>query len=535
MEGHYMQSRRTFLKGAGVAAAAAATFAIAGCASPGKETTDAVKWKEEYDVIVVGAGLAGLAAAVTVATEGNGAKCLLLEKDTMPNGNSPFCQGSTLFTETPDKLLPYLKALSGGATPDDVLAAFADGLKDNFEWIKSLGANESDINVSPASPANRTEYPEFNIGESYKMITFTGQGGGHKHIHAFLLDVINKYSDVITYKTSTPLEALVQDNATGAVLGVMADGASYKANKGVIMCCGGFESSEEMLATYHGVKGVKPLAAKANTGDGHMACMNAGADQWHMTAGAQYWMAARNIENTKHISNIWHYSNKKWGITVGANGRRFYQDCDGCAVPSPYEAPYAEAGADLTRGVGYRHGITQFGGNWTHLPFPEKGWLVFDAQGLAKGGLPPELTKDPVADGWTYSANSIEELAAAIKVPADELTKTVAIWNEFCDAGEDKAFYRPADTLNKVAEPPFYAMLCVPTMLNTDGGPVRSAAGEILNPMGKPIPGLYSAGEFGSVWGHLYQGAGNLGECLAFGRISVRSALAAKGAEPEKK
>lgn len=75
-------------------------------------------------------------------------------------------------------------------------------------------------------------------------------------------------------------------------------------------------------------------------------------------------------------------------------------------------------------------------------------------------------------------------------------------------------------------QPPYYAMLCVPALLNTDGGPVRNEKGEILDPFGQAIPGLYSAGEFGSIWGHLYQGGGNVGECGAFGRISARSALA---------
>ena len=86
-------------------------------------------------------------------------------------------------------------------------------------------------------------------------------------------------------------------------------------------------------------------------------------------------------------------------------------------------------------------------------------------------------------------------------------------------------FHRPANKLKSIEEGPFYALFCAPTMLNTDGGPRRSAKGEILDLDGQPIPHLYSAGEFGSVWSNMYQGAGNLGECLAFGRISVRNCL----------
>ncbi len=91
-----MQSRRAFLKTATVALGGAAVAGLAGCA-PAAETpandkaasVDEVQWDEETDVIVVGGGLAGLAAAVTVATEGNGAKCLLLEKGPLETGSVP--------------------------------------------------------------------------------------------------------------------------------------------------------------------------------------------------------------------------------------------------------------------------------------------------------------------------------------------------------------------------------------------------------------------------------------------------------------
>ena len=61
-------------------------------------------------------------------------------------------------------------------------------------------------------------------------------------------------------------------------------------------------------------------------------------------------------------------------------------------------------------------------------------------------------------------------------------------------------------------------------MLNTQGGPRRNEKGQIVRPNGTPIPRLYSAGELGSIYSYLYQGTGNIGECLAFGRISGRNA-----------
>ena len=318
----------------------------------------------------------------------------------------------------------------------------------------------------------------------------------------------------------TPIEALIRDDE-GSVIGVVADGKRYRAKGGVIMCTGGFENDQKMLQDYTGVKGY-PYAGQANTGDGHRICQKAGAGFWHMHGGATYWLSLRNLENTRFLSTLYSFTTKQHGITVGVNGRRFYQDFDGCSNFKKYALP----GTDITRNVGYRHGITQFGGGMAHLPLPEKGWFVFDQAGLDAGACPKDKSEDPVADGWAVRADSIEELATLIEVPADELTKTVNQWNEFVERGEDLAFYRPADTLTPIAQAPYYAMLCVPALLNTDGGPIRNEKGEVCDPDGNAIPGLYSAGEFGSIWGHLYQGGGNVGECGAFGRISARNALA---------
>jgi predicted oxidoreductase len=78
----------------------------------------------------------------------------------------------------------------------------------------------------------------------------------------------------------------------------------------------------------------------------------------------------------------------------------------------------------------------------------------------------------------------------------------------------------------RFGSPPYYAIELSPSMLNTQGGPRRNERGQILRPDGTPIPRLYSAGELGSIYSYLYQGTGNIGECLAFGRISARNAVA---------
>lgn len=520
-------TRRSFLRGAGLALAGVGAFGLAGCGGVAAGTSASDRWDGEYDVVVAGAGIAGLTSALTVADEGAGASCLLIEKDTHPNGNSPFCAGWQIYFDETDGPMNYLEHLIGDSTPKETIRAFVEESKHNLDWILGLGAQREWLNISAPDPSGTetNEYAEFPDDNTVGFLLFKTEeelpGDQPHHIHEFLLKEMEKRKEAIDYKTRAALESLVQDPDTGEVLGVVANGKRYRAKRGVVMCTGGFENDPDMLRDYTGVKGY-PYAGAANTGDGHRACMKAGAGFWHMHSGAQYWLSLRNLENTQFVSRLYSFSSKQHGITVGVNGRRFYQDYDACSNYKSYALP----DTDITRNVGYRHGITQFGGALTHLPLPEKGWFVFDQNGLDAGACPKETSADPVGEGWAVVANSLGELAAAIEVPGDELEKTVRQWNEFVEKGEDLAFYRPTDTLVSLSQPPFYAMLCVPALLNTDGGPLRSAQGEILDPFGQAIPGLYSAGEFGSIWGHLYQGGGNVGECGAFGRIAARSALA---------
>ena len=536
------QSRRTFLKTASVALAGVAGLGIAGCApkgtSGGNETGTAAgtdtKWDEEFDVVVIGAGCAGQAAAITVALEGNGATCLLAEKGTMPGGNSPYCKGTIVYAEDEDAFNQYMLEMRGeeGTTPDDVIAAYAKGAVENYPWVfETLGASLEEASIVAPSTmddplATAPEWPEFEHCYALGKLTVAGNKDieikGDTHITKLLDRVISDHADVIEYRTDAPMSELIQDPSTKRILGAVIDGKNVKANRGVIMCTGGFEANPVMRQDFIGQGGAEPAINKLNTGDGHKACMKVGADFWHMEHVAGFWMAGRDLENTKFTNNqIISPCPKQFGITVGVNGRRYYMDWDGYSNKSDIE--YMD---DPSLAVGSRHGHMQIGGEWPHLAQPRKAWFVFDQAGLEAGAIPAETTSDPVADNLAYAADTIEELAAQMNVPADELKTTVDQWNECCANGKDIFFHRPASTLTPVATPPFYAQLCIPSFLNTDGGPVRNAQGEILDPDGNPIPGLYSAGEFGSIWSGVYQGGGNVAECLIFGRISARSALA---------
>ena len=106
------------------------------------------------------------------------------------------------------------------------------------------------------------------------------------------------------------------------------------------------------------------------------------------------------------------------------------------------------------------------------------------------------------------------------------LERTVTQYNEYCRVGRDTDFDRSRETLVSINKPPYYAIKLWPALINTQGGLRRDKEARVLSCEGKPIPRLYAAGELGSIWGFLYQGAGNIGECLVFGRIAGRNAAA---------
>src|SRR5262249_54877339 len=130
-----------------------------------------------------------------------------------------------------------------------------------------------------------------------------------------------------------------------------------------------------------------------------------------------------------------------------------------------------------------------------------------------------------LAKGWIKTGDSIAALAAKLGLDPAPLEGSVSRWNGYCEAGYDAEFGRTL-MLAPIVKKPFYAVELSPSMLNTQGGPRRNERGQIVRPDSTPIPRLYSAGELGSIYSYLYQGTGNIGECLAFGRISGRNAAA---------
>jgi succinate dehydrogenase/fumarate reductase flavoprotein subunit len=297
-----------------------------------------------------------------------------------------------------------------------------------------------------------------------------------------------------------------------------------KARKGVILTCGGFENNQEMIRNYlPGVPYCYTSGSPYNEGDGIAMAMSVGADLWHMNnyAGPSMALKVPEVRTTFSMQAL-HYSKQPPGgmIVVGPDGRRFADE--------KFKT---------------RHGKVPVNGRWLPLATPCPMWLIVDRVHFSAGPLYDshpshgwtqivekyEWSADnskELAQGWIVEADSIGALATKIGLDPATLEATIGRWNGFCEAKCDAEFGRTL-MMAPIAQGPFYAVEMSPSMLNTQGGPRRNEKAQIVRPDGTPIPRLFSSGELGSIYSYLYQGTGNLGECLAFGRVAARNAVAA--------
>jgi len=479
------------------------------------------QWDVEADVVVVGLGAAGVAASVTA--HDLGVKVVILEKapEGEEGGNTRVAGQGYLNTSDAAQAAAYLTALCGPFTvPEKMVRVWAEEMGRNNNWLAGLGGDPQEHQHPPVG----IEFPDLpGAGCVHKF--HDGPTYGYSYTWKRFESLVKQRPIPIFYET--PGKALIQHDATKEILGVRAvrggKSVNVKARRGVVLTCGGFENNQEMIRNYlPGIPYCYTSGSPYNEGDGITMAMSVGADLWHMNNYAGPSMALKVPEIRTSLSmQALHYSKQPPGgmIVVGPDGRRF---CD-----EKYKT---------------RHGKIPVNGRWLPLSTPCPMFMIFDHTMFSAGplydGHPShgwtqiveryqwsEDNSAELAKGWIEQAGSLAGLAAQIGLDPVALGDTVGRWNRACDAGHDAEFGR-AMMLEPIAAGPFYAIELSPSMLNTQGGPRRNEKGQIVRPDGSPIPRLYSAGELGSIYSYLYQGTGNIGECLAFGRVSGRNAAA---------
>ena len=468
--------------------------------------------EEHYDVVVVGSGIAGLAAALSARERG--ARVALLERAT-PAARG----GNTRYTEA------FLRMKSVTEPSDDLAAALLSDfmgypdpglLMETFgpsrDWhgpASTLHAVDHAVVTTLAEAAGPTLEWLAGFGVRFEALptpfltTSTTRlapvGGGLALVEA--LSAAATERGVHTFYETTARSLVVEG---GAVTGVEAERPEgpIRLSGAVVLACGGFEGNAEMLARYQGGTAMlcRPVARGGhfNKGEGIEMALAVGA----ATAGNFGLFHAEPIDPRSGAPEAAIFA-FPYGILVNLEGRRFTDE-----APGPVDAWYERITRSIqaqTRGIAY---------------------LILDADARAVPNLRTALRTDqpPIA------AADLPGLAAQLEMPADELVRTVDAFNAACRDGD----YDPArpdglataglqppksNWARPVGRGPFHAYPVMAANVFTFGGLRTNDRSEVLNRDGRRIPGLYAAGEITGLYYSNYTGSTSVLRGAVFGRI----------------
>jgi succinate dehydrogenase/fumarate reductase flavoprotein subunit len=536
----------------------------------------------EVDVIILGTGAAGMAAAI--AAHDAGASVALVERWDRIGGTSAISGGVIWVADNPrmraagmsdsrEDALAYFRSLDHGDLVPETLEAFVDRGPEALAFLEDAGALA--VSVLPGYPDYYTDRPgakpQGSRALDHDLFDLTTLGEWAAKIYAIEepKPLMLRETPLGGASAMPPMEVLGQRMAARQcgfgqamvarllkacltrgiepILGVETkrlardgerisgiegtkDGAPFAlaARRGVIITTGGFEWDAEARQTFLRGPVTAPASPPTGTGGGLKLAMAAGAKLGNMTSA--WWAPTLVTPDAPWASGepraqiILIERTVPHSILVNRQGKRFCNEA----------ANYSALG-------GVFHQFDPATYDYANLP----AWLIFDAQYAARYPLGTRQPGQPMPD-WVMRADTLEGLAGQIGLEADALAETVARFNIHADEGRDPDFGRgtsaydhfygdrsrakekggAAVTLGAIREAPFYAVEISSGLLGTNGGPRTDGQARILGHDGAPIPGLLGAGNaIACPTGGIYAGAGGtLGPALTFGYIAGRTA-----------
>ena len=474
------------------------------------EAINEVSETKDYDVVVVGAGSAGMAAANRAAEEG--ARVAVVQKLAMASSQGFNAAGVSPAATDVQKaaFVSTLMSLCDLRPSRELLEAYANTSGEAIMWYRDLITRAG---VELPAEEESTYVRDCN---GYEVEFMTARPSG---THASAVIAIAEYAQAngVDFYYEMPGVQLVTEGGavTGVIAGVEGSYVRFNAKKGVILATGDYQSNDEMIAFYcPDVLGFPPLAAQRD-GDGHRMGVWAGG-------------RIEPIGHTKMIHDLW--MNAAPYLMVGPDGNRF---CD-------EHIPWFKINTlmrPLMQGA-YRDNpdfARIFSVVDSNYLAQAEAWAEFDSDISAKEvpGL-DEMSLGTAELHITVTADTIEGLAEQMGVEVEALTATVERYNELVEKGADEDFGKDARFLAPIATPPFYA---VQRDFNwglsaTLGGLVVDTNNQVLNADDEPIPGLYAAGNtsgpfFGGIDYPMTFGGLSIGRAVTTGYIAGSAAARA--------
>ena len=473
---------------------------------PAAEVT---RWDRVHDVVIVGHGSAGGAAAIEASRAG--ADVLVLERMSRGGGASALSTGLVYFgggteiqracgfEDSVENMRAYVEAAAGEHADPERVRLYCEHSVEHFEWFRALG-----VDYKPSFHEPKTTHPITNDSlvytgneEAWPFASLAkpvprghkpareGEAGGYL-MEAILRASAESGAEVLN---DCLAERLVVDGA-GRVVGVAArvlgEPRFVQARRGVLLAAGGFIANKEMLARH------APDLLRCNYDVG-----TAGDDGRGIRMGMGVGAEAVNMAEGLVLNAYYPPESHLLGMLVDGNGQRFVN-----------EDAYLGRTTDA---------------------------MLRKADGVAF------LVVDDAIYGQTQAFHrlaaveeSVEDLERALALPEGALVDSVALYNRCAERGEDPFFHKAAKWLRPLTEPPFAALDCRvgKTVIGglTLGGLSARATGEALDADGAPIPGLYVAGRNAAGLcreGRSYASGLSIGDATFFGRLAGRQLAAA--------
>lgn len=519
-------SRRSFIAAGAFVAGTVAT-ALTGCApktasgadNAATSVTDAasVNWDEEYDFVVCGSGTAVVGA---IAATEQGGTAIVLEKGSLVGGTTGmsglqcwipgnrFMEKAGIEELPEDDVLAYMMAADTGHGASEELKLdyvrnarkFIDYAVDSWQWPMAVAGITCDYYNLPGA-----------MDQCARSLCFVDEAGvdmDAASFNAVLTPMLDQRG--IEIRTKSEVVELIRDES-GRVIGVKAlkndDPIFYKANKGVLLGCGGFEHNAAMRNQYlYGpLQGL--ISPTTNTGDGHRMGQRIGAALGNMSSiwGNPFYITDEEHPEQCVIGDYGITAGSPGAIMVNAKGRRFVNEASG------YD-PFTNAF--------YNWDSTTY--SFGNMP----AWLIVDQKHIDEQGWPGWTEEQPE---WLLSFETLDELAEACGIDATGLKDEVARFNGFCEIGVDEDFGRGSfahDTLQvaymglefpdlkniclgPIGDGPYYTVKMGPGAFGTNGGLLVNTDAQVMDLDGNPIEGLYCCGNnSSSIMGTAYCGPG---------------------------
>lgn len=465
----------------------------------------------DCDVLVVGFGCAGAAAAYEAAAAG--ADVIVLERASGPGGSAAQSGGEIYlgggtdvqracgFEDDADNMLAYLTKALGPHADEEKLRLYCDGSLEHYEWFRARGVEfQKTFYESPGWMAP-TKDGLMWLGENawpYNTVARAVPRGHRPPAPLFAGGLLMEKlaaavaaAGAVTHTDTRAIELNVSKETgrvTGATARKFGEDVTYTARRGVIITTGGFVDNEEMLAEHAlDLVGHGKVSDGLDDGSGILMAQRAGAATRRMSS-VQIALLALPAAAAR-------------GMLVNALGQRFINE-------DVYPGMFSEAAV-------------------RHQPAPY--WTIIDEKGYED---------IPAEDLWgvrpRYAAETLAELEKELGMPAGALESTVEAYNRYAEKGEDPYFHKDPKWLRPLAGPwaaldprdGFFGM-AMETGANgfTLGGLRTTADGAVLGHDGEPVPGLYAAGRAAAgMHGEGYVSGTSIGDGTFFGRRAGKAA-----------